>query len=550
MSVPTIVIRRGRVLASITASIAIAAGSALSTAPMTQAAVGDITEFALTAGTSPMDVAVGPDGNLWVANSAASSVSKVAATGAVLATYAMTSANSGPRALAAGADGSMWVALQTANKIARVTMEGAVTEFAVPTANSQPFDIAAGPDGALWFTEFVGNKIGRITTTGEVTEYAIPTAGAGAFGITAGPTGSSRMYFTESLKSKVGFITSTGQVTESVSLTAASLPQSIAVVKGSVWFAEAGSGKLGRLVNDSTVSEIAMAADPVTVAPGPGDTLWSAIGLNSIVAMTSDGGVTGTYALANANSQPNGMVQGPDGNMWVALKNRNALARVATGILPTSSAAPAITPATGVVPGTALTASTGTWINAASYAYQWQRCSSSDANSCAAIGGAAASTYTATTDDDKKYVRVGVTGTNASGNGTPAYSALIAVGTATPAPAPSPQPNPQPTGSTVSVGNGVNAELVAPAKQKRATKKTYQVTFTSTAVQGSVNLRFSKGKKVKNVTGLNVAQGVASYSWKAPKKWPTGKTTVVATFVPLAGTSYTQGVMKDTVKIK
>ena len=303
---------------ALTASLAVLAAGALTLAPASSAATGDITEFALAAGTAPNDVAAGPDGNLWVANSGNNTVSKVSTSGAVVATYTMTTANASPWAITAGPDGAMWVALRSGNKIAKVTTDGAVTEFAIPTNNSLPFDIAAGSDGALWFTEFGGNKIGRITTAGAITEYAIPTAIAGAFGITPGPTGSSRMYFTESLKNKIGQVSLTGDVSETVSVGAGSLPEGIAVINGSVWFAETGTSKLGRLVNDSTVSEIALGSAPTQIAPGPGDTMWVSSG-NSIIAMTNQGGTTGTYTFSNANSQPRGLTLGADGSMWVAL---------------------------------------------------------------------------------------------------------------------------------------------------------------------------------------------------------------------------------------
>ena len=540
--------RYSRRAVAATATMAMLAAGAVTLAPASSAAVGDITEFALAAGTSPLDVASGPDGNLWVANSGNNTVSKVSTSGTVIASYAMTTAAAAPRAIVAGPDGAMWVALQNANKIARVTVDGAVTEYPIPTNNSQPFDIAVGSDGALWFTELAGNKIGRITTSGAVTEYAVPTAASGPFGITPGPTGSNRLYFTESLKSKVGFIAVTGEVTETVSLAAGSVPQGIAVVSGSVWFAETGSDKLGRLVNDSTVSEIALASAPTHVAPGPSDTMWVSAG-NSIIAMNNQGGTTGTYTFANANSQPRGLVLGSDGNMWVALQNRNAIARVATGLVPTSTAAPAITPATGIVPGTALAASNGTWNYASTYAFQWQRCTSTDVTTCAAIGGATASTYTATTTDDKAYLRVGVTASNASGAGQAAYSAVVAVGSTTPAPNPTPTPTPSATGPVASIGGGAEAELVAPTKQKRGTKKSYQVLFTTTQATGLVTFTFTKGSKTKTVTGITVVSGAAVYKWKAPKSWPTGKTTVVATFAPMAGSAYTQAAVTDKVKI-
>ena len=532
-----------RVAAATLISAVVAVAGCLALSPAASAATGDITEFPLANATAPFDVAVGPDGNLWTANATSNNVSKVSSAGSVVGTYSMSTAGSSPRAITAGPDGAMWVALSSANKIARVTTDGAVTEFAIPTNNSQPFDIAAGSDGALWFTEFAGNKIGRITTAGAITEYAVPTAASGPFGLTPGPVNSNRLYFTESLKSKVAFITVTGEVTESAPLTAGSLPEGITVVNGSVWFAETGSSKLGRLVNDSTVSEIAVANAPNQVAAGPGDSMWATAG-NTVLSMSNQGGLNGTYTFPSANSQPFGLVMGPDGSMWVALRNRNAVARVASGAVPTNSAVPTITPSSGIVPGSALTASTGTWANASSYAYVWQRCATRDTGTCAAVPGATASTYTVTTADDTYYFRVGVTASNGSGDGQTAYSAQVQVGSNAPAPAPAP------VGPTATIGGGATAALIAPNSQKRGSAKVYSVHFTPASVPGSVTLTFTKGSKVKTVSGLTIAKGSVSYKWKAPKKWPTGKTIVQAVFAPLAGTAFTQATLQDTVKVK
>jgi len=52
------------------------------------------------------------------------------------------------------------------------------------------------------------------------------------------------------------------------------------------------------------------------------------------------------------------------------------------------------------------------------------------------------------------------------------------------------------------------------------------------------------------LVSVPVANGLASYTWKAPKKWKTGKTTVTATFTPINGSAYSAGQVKDTVRIK
>src|SRR5438445_12164715 len=66
--------------------------------------------------------------------------------------YPVPTANSSPVDLAAGPDGNMWFVEQSASKIGRITPDGAVTEFPISNGGP-PLDVTAGPAGSLWFTE-------------------------------------------------------------------------------------------------------------------------------------------------------------------------------------------------------------------------------------------------------------------------------------------------------------------------------------------------------------------------------------------------------------
>jgi hypothetical protein len=66
-----------------------------------------------------------------------------------------------------------------------------------------------------------------------------------------------------------------------------------------------------------------------------------------------------------------------------------------------------------------LTFKTGTWTGTTpSYAYAWQRCTSTAVASCLPIAGATGSGYLLTTADRGRYVRVAVTATNSKGSVT------------------------------------------------------------------------------------------------------------------------------------
>src|SRR4029077_2299913 len=73
--------------------------------------------------------------------------------------------------IANGPDGNLWVAVFPGS-IHKVTIQGVDTAYSVAGI---PVHIAAAEDGALWFTEYDSNSLGRITTDGDVSDFTTPT---------------------------------------------------------------------------------------------------------------------------------------------------------------------------------------------------------------------------------------------------------------------------------------------------------------------------------------------------------------------------------------
>lgn len=107
---------------------------------------------------------------------------------------------------------------------------------------------------------------------------------------------------------------------------------------------------------------------------------------------------TSDLAFIQAHTRPVVKAQKP--RLKVAKANHKAG-------LPVCTAAPAITGTLTV--GQALTCSTGTWLNAPSYAYQWRR------QNGAAIPAATAATYTLQAADSTYMIECDVTATNGAG---------------------------------------------------------------------------------------------------------------------------------------
>src|SRR6185503_20161511 len=98
-----------------------------------------------------------------------------------------------PIEITLGPDGNLWYTIQNSSRIGRITPGGDSTTFRTPEF-STPSDIVAGPDGNLWFTEGSTGKIGRITTDGAITEFMFSFFGVSS-GITVGPDGN--IWFTD-----------------------------------------------------------------------------------------------------------------------------------------------------------------------------------------------------------------------------------------------------------------------------------------------------------------------------------------------------------------
>jgi len=120
---------------------------------------GSVTEFPLPAlATYLPSIVAGPGGDLWFAEG--DKIGRIT-TGGDITEFAVPAS-----LLGVGPDGNLWVANSCSNRIGRLSITaGGVeigTDYALPTAFATVSGITSGPDGNLWFTESSGNKIGRI----------------------------------------------------------------------------------------------------------------------------------------------------------------------------------------------------------------------------------------------------------------------------------------------------------------------------------------------------------------------------------------------------
>ena len=277
-------------------------------------------EYAL--GFSPLGLANGPDGNIWIAERSNDAIGSIT-TGDVVAGPWTTTVGGGPVYIAQGADGNMWFTENGLAKIGKVTPSGALTEF---STTGLARSIVAGPDGNMWFTENNANKVGRVTPAGIVKEFTPPSAASLPYGIARGSDGN--LWFAENAASanNIARITPAGVITEFSIPTANASPNGVtAGPDGNVWFVEGASAasRIGRITTSGAINEFSVGISansaPLDIRPGPDGNLWftenSAAFGNRIGSITTSGVIT-EYPITTAGTGPQDLVFGPDGNLW------------------------------------------------------------------------------------------------------------------------------------------------------------------------------------------------------------------------------------------
>src|SRR5574341_1269145 len=128
-----------------------------------------------TSNSSPFQIIVGPDRNLWFTEFAAGKIGRIT-TGGAITEFSLSTPFSNAGWIAAGPDGHVWFTVDhpdRIHRIGRITPGGTITEFDLPNPGESPYSLIAGKDGNLWYA-VAGKKIGKISTSGLVTEYPLP----------------------------------------------------------------------------------------------------------------------------------------------------------------------------------------------------------------------------------------------------------------------------------------------------------------------------------------------------------------------------------------
>ena len=325
------------------------------------AAPAIITEFdasstsGFNAGTVPLNIILGPDGNLWFTDQGSTrAIGRLEPDGGtpVVTEFSMgIVTGSNPELLTTGPAGdpnqSIWFTDDALNPrdYGVVPTTGANAGVAVETAfaaGTTPVGIALGPDNNIW----VANQLGailQITPSGTVTSFSTGlNAGALPENITPGPDGN--LWFTdignaENASNAIGRVTPAGVITEftvgqAPGFLGGSSPLGIvAGPDGNLWFTDPGpTAAIGRITPAGAITEFSQGlgnGSPAGITVGPDGNLWFTDAIGAIGRITPSGGAVKLFTQGLPSStKPNAITAGPDGNLWFTDEFADAIGRV------------------------------------------------------------------------------------------------------------------------------------------------------------------------------------------------------------------------------
>ena len=243
-----------------------------------------------------------------------------------------------PQDIVQGPDGNMWFAERGVNKIGRIsgTNPGAIQEFDIAAGGMAPDIIVVGPDGALWYTEQGSSSVGRMPpgNPAGVTRFA----GMGIIqprGIAVGPDGNLWVADADAATPDVHRISPAGAaVGAPIALPVGTNPRGIALgPDGDMWVGDFNTPRVIRITTgvvpavDPLAGFPVPAGTPIDVIGGADGNIWYAGQGTTVGKVTPTGTAT---AYVSKGVDPFGLTLGPDGAVWFAEFQGNAVGRVGT----------------------------------------------------------------------------------------------------------------------------------------------------------------------------------------------------------------------------
>jgi streptogramin lyase len=275
-------------------------------------------------------IALGPDGNLWVAEQFNDSVVRMTPGGTVLNRY---SVGSGPTSVAAGPGGRVWVSVTGADKLVWFdATAGAPTAHDGPTGlPCGPVAIVSGGDGRMYFSLPVCSRLGTVPADNS---QAAVTAVRGEFfdlEVTGGKLFAPD--FGNDAVLRIGLGTS---MTPEASIGASGSPDGIAADgAGNLWVTLFSTGRVGRFAatqNLGTVTELTPSggslSSPFGIVAGHDGRMY-VTGKDSKNLARVDG--SGNWQFYATGGEPWQIVNGPDGDLFFTDQSSTRVLRFLSG---------------------------------------------------------------------------------------------------------------------------------------------------------------------------------------------------------------------------
>ena len=276
-------------------------------------------------GGTPHHLALGPDGNVWVAlDGVTYDVARVRPDGTV--TGYQTADITSPNGIVAGPDGNMWVT-QSGGVVRFPTSDPTRTTLFPVADITDPRGIVVGPDGKLWTGS--ADQAVQIGTDGRARSFTV--TGMSARGIVAG--GDGNLYIADFGSQRVVGLTTAGVPTFYAT---GGGPQEVgAGPNGQIVVANPGNvpQQLGRFTPPGTTVQTTdvPSTDPFGIVFGDDGAYWIAsFARDALLRMTPDGAVTMLAGFPRL-SGPRYLTKGAGGTLWVGLEQSSQIARV-TGV--------------------------------------------------------------------------------------------------------------------------------------------------------------------------------------------------------------------------
>ena len=288
-----------------------------------------------TANAGIQDIVQAPDGNMWFTERNANMIGRISGTtpGAT-SEFPLAGGATSPDLIVVGPDGALWYT--QSNSVGRMPP---ANPAGVQTFGGlgiiQARGIAVGPDGNLWVADAGGNQVIRVSPAGAAvgSPIALPL-GFNARGITRGPDGN--MWVGNfSTPGSVARIT-TGATPALDPLAGFPVPAGspIDVIGGSdgnVWYAGQGT-TVGKVTPDGTATAFtSKGVDPFGVTLGPDGAVWFAEFQANAVGRVGTDGTTSEVTGMTAGAGPRYVATGPGNTIWFTEETGNRVGRV-TGI--------------------------------------------------------------------------------------------------------------------------------------------------------------------------------------------------------------------------